>query len=843
MKMHIRVISKRLRLVFLITILAMSVFLMVRSTLPTNRDDSTPTIISVGNSPFVLTNQEKQNNVASETSTDLEMLLILEKSITKIPQPAPVPYLDVHTKIWNKTFGGSSYDDGYSIIEVSTGGFAIAGSTASVGVGYENFLLLRTDKDGNYLWNQTYGVPTQFAEAYSIIECSDGGFIMAGRITDFPSYPDDIWVIRTDADGYVTWDRTFGGTSIDVAYQIIEVSAGGFAVVGTTYSFGAGGSDMLLIRIDEAGNHLWNETYGDTGYDTCVSLVECSSGGFALAGCTENYGAVNYDLLLVRTDAGGHQQWQRIYSRVDEEDMYTESSLVECSDGGFVLTGYTYNLGNGGDMWVVRTDQNGNHLWNQTYGGIDWECAYSIIECSEGGFAFIGETLSFGAGDFDFFLVRIDAYGNQLWNQTYGGSESEGYPTDLVECSDGGFIFTGSTTSFGAGQSDVMLVRVSGPPHWMETPASQIWELGVDGEYNLNASAYPSIDQWWINNTVDFSIDTNGIVRNASSLSTGWYGLQVWVNNTVSDVQSANFTITVLDTLPPSWQPTPSNQNNELGTPFYYDLNASDPSGVDSWWINDTTNFDIDINGAISNTSILAIGSYGLRVWVNDTNNWVTSSDFQITVEDTTAPAWIETPTNQVIEFGEHLVYDLNATDISGLSHWWVDDNVRFNIDWTGRLRNNTIISPSDYGVSVYVNDTYGNIRSANILVTVQDTTAPSWLETPTDQVLQYGETLQYQLNATDLSGIDHWTLNDTIHFSINNVGFLTSSTTLSPGSYSLSITAYDPYDNYITATIMITVEGGITLPPVELLLLVGGVVVAIIIVAITYRWYKRRPK
>ncbi|MFX0064741.1 MAG: S8 family serine peptidase [Candidatus Hermodarchaeota archaeon] len=305
------------------------------------------------------------------------------------------------------------------------------------------------------------------------------------------------------------------------------------------------------------------------------------------------------------------------------------------------------------------------------------------------------------------------------------------------------------------------------------------------------------------------------------------------------NLEEASITLRVtVDTTPPSWVEVPIDQIVEFGDNFFYDLNATDLAGISTWWLNDTAHFTIDADGIITNVASLSVGTYGLQVWVNDTHSNIQSASFTVTVQDSTLPSWVELPTDQIVEFGDNFFYDLNAADLAGISTWWLNDTAHFTIDADGIITNVASLSVGTYGLQVWVNDTHSNIQSASFTVTVQDTTPPSWGEVPTDQTLEYGDELDYQLIALDLSSIDHWIINDTIYFAISNTGHLTNATTLNPGTYGLKITVYDPYGNYNSATINITVKTMITTTPGF-----SAVIVLVVILLSLVLIFRRRQK
>jgi hypothetical protein len=358
----------------------------------------------------------------------------------------------------NLTYGGINFDRASAITAVSDGGYLVAGNTISFGAGSYDMWLVKTDSNGVHQWNQTYG-GTDMDEASAIIEVSDGGYLLAGYTESFGTGQSDVWLIKTDSNGVHQWDQTYGGTDEDQAFAIIEVSDGGYLLVGRTESFGAGQSDVWLVKTDSYGVHQWNHTYGGTGIDLAFAVIELSAGGYLLAGRTESFGAGSADMWLIKTDSNGVHQWDQTYggTRYDSARV-----VIEVPAGGYLLTGSTDSFGAGKfDMWLVKTDNNGVHQWNQTYGGTDMDEASAIIEVSAGGYLLAGRTNSFGAGNFDMWLVKTDNNGVHQWNQTYGGTEWDSV-NDLIEDFNGDYLFVGFTGSFGEGNHDMWLVKIKG---------------------------------------------------------------------------------------------------------------------------------------------------------------------------------------------------------------------------------------------------------------------------------------------------------------------------------------------------------------------------------------------
>ncbi len=177
--------------------------------------------------------------------------------------------------------------------------------------------------------------------------------------------------------------------------------------------------------------------------------------------------------------------------------------------------------------------------------------------------------------------------------------------------------------------------------------------------------------------------------------------------------------------LPLEWTTTPSDQLVEFGALCIYQLGAFAAATIDVWWLNDSTHFAIDPTGLIQNITDLTIGDYGLEVFVNDSTGLTISASFTFHIQDTTTPSWVTLPQDQVLASGAHLDYQLHATDLSGISQWYINDTIRFTIDTTGHITSITTLTPGTYGLNVTTSDPYGNTLSATFKITVQESTQP----------------------------------------------------------------------------------------------------------------------
>jgi hypothetical protein len=355
---------------------------------------------------------------------------------------------------WNKTFGCSDYDAGGSVQQTSDGGYIIAGWTTCYGS--DDVWLIKTDSSGNEVWNKTFDGGS-LDSAFSVEQTSDGGYIIVGETYSSASNF-DAWLIKTDSSGNEAWNKTFGGSDWDYGFSVEQTLDGGYIVAGGTNSYGAGDYDVWLIKTDSSGNETWNKTFGAGGNDKGWSVQQTSDGGYIIAGYKYSYGS--YDVWLIKTDSSGNGAWAKTFGGSSGD---YGRSVKQTSDGGYIIAGYTYSYGAGSDdVWLIKTDSSGNETWNKTFGAGGNDEGYSVQQTSDGGYIIAGRTNSYGAGDYDVWLIKTDSSGNETWNKTFGGSNSDYIYSDSVQqISDGGYIIAGRTNSYGAGDYDVWLIKVN----------------------------------------------------------------------------------------------------------------------------------------------------------------------------------------------------------------------------------------------------------------------------------------------------------------------------------------------------------------------------------------------
>ncbi len=356
---------------------------------------------------------------------------------------------------FSKTYGGTNYEEGWSVYQTTDGGYILMGQTYSFGLGIADIYLVKTDSKGNELWANTFG-GTGNEQGYSVQETSDGGFILFGNTDSFGAGSTDIYLIKTDQNGNEIWSKTFGGSSYEYGYSVQETSDGGYILLGQTYSFGYGNTDMYLIKTDQSGNEIWSKTFGGNYDEVGRAVSETSDGGYILFGHTFSYANNWQYMYLIKTDSNGNELWSKSNYSTASSQGY---SVQETSDGGYILFG-THGRFTGLidlEMYLIKTDSNGVEIWSKAYRNSYMTYGWSAKELSGGGYILLGSSLA-SAGNLDFYLVKADNNGNELWSKFFGGSTyDEGL--SVQQAVDEGFVMFGYTTSFGSGSKDMYLIK------------------------------------------------------------------------------------------------------------------------------------------------------------------------------------------------------------------------------------------------------------------------------------------------------------------------------------------------------------------------------------------------
>jgi len=434
------------------------------------------------------------------------------------------------------------------------------------------------------LWTRTYG-GSGYEECNSVQQTTDGGFIFAGMNGSLGGiYP---WLVKTDANGDTVWTGLYVEATTNTAfYSVQQTSDGGFVAGGKSrQNWDVSRIDYYLVRTSASGNTLWTRTYSTPGeqFDYGKSAKQTSDGGFIFGGDTAP-GASPYDFYLVRTDAFGDTLWTRTYGAPGSYNDRA-NSVALTSDGGFVMAGYTNGYGAGlWDFYLVKVDAAGDTVWTRTYGGSYGEEAFCVEETSDEGFIIAGYTESFGAGNQDFYVVRTDPTGNSLWERTYGGYDHD-YAKCVKETPDGGFIIVGSTASFGAGFTDCYIVRT-------DASGDTLWTRAYGGYDDERA------------HSVDLTSD-GGYIVGGHTTTWGAGSLDVWLLRLAAE--QPEVTIEIVPDDPPVTVP----RGGSFGYTGNLSNNTGEPQTVDLWVMANVPG--IGMYGPLKQFNNIGLSPYQLR--------------------------------------------------------------------------------------------------------------------------------------------------------------------------------------------------------------------------------------
>jgi len=359
--------------------------------------------------------------------------------------------------VFNKAIGGSGENKASCVRKTLDGGYIIVGYRNTFGASDKDVYVIKTNAFGDTVWTRTYGgALADYGSA--IIENPAGSYVIVGSTNSFGAGLQDIYVICINGIGDTLWTRTYGGASLETGSDIKRLSNGDYLILGSTNSFGAGGSDIYLIRINSNGDTVWTRTYGGAVDETGNSLQLTASGGFVITGSTTSFGAGSSDIFFITTNDSGNVVNSTITYGGPNGNEYGNCG-IQTTDGGYLLAGSTTSYGAGyNDAYLIKTDINGTIQHQKTFGGTSYDLANQVQQTSDGGFIIVGSTQSFGNGSSYIYLIKTDVTLVLNWSKYMGGSSgSEG--NSVMQTPDGGYIVAGSILNLITGYYDIYLVK------------------------------------------------------------------------------------------------------------------------------------------------------------------------------------------------------------------------------------------------------------------------------------------------------------------------------------------------------------------------------------------------
>ncbi|AXT57259.1 hypothetical protein D1815_16460 [Aquimarina sp. AD1] len=427
-----------------------------------------------------------------KTSTVFIILINLiscSKDNNNTNEPVITPDSEFQGEIeWSKTFGGSNEDSAVSVVETLDGGYAIAGFTQSLDGDIidktatdSDYWLLKLNQNGDLLWSKTYG-GTNEDSATKLIQATDGGFVIVGysRSNDEDVSTNaglqDLWMIKTNVTGEISWEKSFGFGGIDQAFSVIQTANNGYFITGfieaadindrgkanknvTTLH---GGSSFWGIKLDAEGNQEWNHYFGGTGNDRGYDVIQTEDEGYIMIGSSESIDVNitnnngSYDFWIIKINSEGALVWEKSFGGSQIDTSYT---IEATGDGKYIIVGdtrsndgYITDAKGVADLWVIQIDTTGNLIWQKSIGGTEFDTGRGIHRMDDGNFILTGNTrstdqdVSDNKGQADLWNIIINANGDILWNETTGGSANDiGF--SCIQTSDKKIVVVGNSES------------------------------------------------------------------------------------------------------------------------------------------------------------------------------------------------------------------------------------------------------------------------------------------------------------------------------------------------------------------------------------------------------------
>jgi len=379
-------------------------------------------------------------------------LLLFTSAICHLPSAI------TFSQTFQRTYGTSGSQTGTCIQHTLDGNYIIS-AIANDMTGSNDFMLMKITTGGNLLWSKTYG-GTMAENPYYVTACTDGGYIMSGSTNSFGAGANDIYLVRTDSDGTLLWSKTVGGSASDIGWFVVQTNDGGFITCGGTNSFGGPTYNGYLIKNDSGGNLLWSKVFNGTGAEFFHGMSKTSDGGVIVTGYTSTNSFGSSDIWLVKTDSNGDTLWTKQHGKITEDAGW---AVIETNDGGYAVTGDMHKdtvTPGAHNTVLLKTNSAGNMQWANLYGSNPGsEVGYDLLQTPDSGYVVLGNTNVYGNGSKEVFLFATDNVGGLKWGRTYG-SFMQDDAWQFRKTADAGYIIVAGTENFFANNVwDVYVVK------------------------------------------------------------------------------------------------------------------------------------------------------------------------------------------------------------------------------------------------------------------------------------------------------------------------------------------------------------------------------------------------
>lgn len=357
---------------------------------------------------------------------------------------------------FEKRIGGTGTDSGRSV-EQTSDGYLTVGHTTTNSSGWADIYVTKSDLNGSLLWEKKLG-GSGLDLGFTIDRTSDGNFLISGTTTSFGTGGEDAYLIKINGDGEVIWEKYYGGWYSERIEAAYEDNNGDIISVGIASGSGGVGTDLFLLKTDDDGNEIWQRTFGGAEYDAGNVVVPAQDGGYVVAGQTMSNGEPNGDYYILKVDSDGNKIWDKTYGGIGIEEA---KDIIATSDGGYLVLGDAEtNSAGGDDGWLMKLDGDGDLVWDKMFGGDKKEAFKNVSETNDGGLLLIGHTRSFGLVNPDMWVIHTDNEGNVIWERKFGqGGHEHGY--DVKQTPDGGFIIVGHSDYEDGMNEQIYLVKLN----------------------------------------------------------------------------------------------------------------------------------------------------------------------------------------------------------------------------------------------------------------------------------------------------------------------------------------------------------------------------------------------
>ena len=371
-------------------------------------------------------------------------------------QPPPPEGKTTSTStVFTGTYDGNDTDEAITIIPTADGGYLAAGNTRSLGAGGFDIILMKLDQFGNIEWQKTMGGSLD-DKIRVIKKTSDNGYIMIGDTFSFGKGDSDIWVVKLNSSYNIEWEKAFGGTLTENASGIVENSDGSFFIIGNTKSYGKGNYDFWLLKLDSLGSLEWEKTFGLANNEQAEGINLNKDGSYTIYGQSDNAIAGKYVVFFYNVDEWGDINYS--ITLRGQESQYCRA-FYQTSDNGFIVVMDTNSFSSlKYSIWAVKLNSTMNTVqWQKVINGDKYSYGKAAIAGEGGNIIIGGNTNSYGEGNFDFWLIELSAAGEIVNQKTYGMSGVD-YLNDIKDNGKDGYIMAGYSNSYGPSSNSMCIV-------------------------------------------------------------------------------------------------------------------------------------------------------------------------------------------------------------------------------------------------------------------------------------------------------------------------------------------------------------------------------------------------